>query len=559
MPHYTRGMGSRAYWEERMLDRDLFARQTEDEVLRIINSKYQAAFREIRRDLNDFYNRYATENGLTLQQLQQRLSPIEMREYQAQMRELQRMYSQYQSERILQEMQILSNRAYITRQMALLDSINIKLIETAHNVQITMQDHLEGIYRREYAAALEGLGVNSNVVIPTRAVREIIEYPYAGAMFSDRIWRNKDQLLNYINDDLVKGIIKGSSIQNMSKDLMNRCNTLYYQAERLVRTETNYAMTQGHLNGYKDAGIEQYQFFAFIDNRTSRQCKTLDNMVYDIREAQAGTNLPPMHPNCRSTIIPIIKRATPVLTETPAAEPVTTANSNLTFKNTKEAAAYLKDNYGFEKVSFGTKTSLDMITSLVNNTKKVYDRYPELKGFVRKFESGAMKNTYAYFRYGYDKNGNVLTLKTSSTLMDTIEKAKHHYDRDVSKGFHPKGTTYNDIIVHELGHVIDAYLTAKQKGINNIKHNMSKEDMIKLYHGYSSSAASTDIINQAFNNLGITEMKDKAETIKNLSRYALQSRKETLAEAFADAMANGDKAQPLSKEILKIIDKEMKE
>ena len=88
---------------------------------------------------------------------------------------------------------------------------------------------------------------------------------------------------------------------------------------------------------------------------------------------------------------------------------------------------------------------------------------------------------------------------------------------------------------------------------------MSKEDMIKLYHGYSSSAASTDIINQAFNNLGITEMKDKAETIKNLSRYALQSRKETLAEAFADAMANGDKAQPLSKEILKIIDKEMKE
>ena len=102
MPHYTRGMGSRAYWEERMLDRDLFARQTEDEVLRIINSKYQAAFREIRRDLNDFYNRYATENGLTLQQLQQRLSPIEMREYQTQMRELQRMYSQYQSERILQ-------------------------------------------------------------------------------------------------------------------------------------------------------------------------------------------------------------------------------------------------------------------------------------------------------------------------------------------------------------------------------------------------------------------------------------------------------------------------
>lgn len=307
MPHYTRGMGSRAYWEERMLDRDLFARQSEDEVLRIINSKYKAAFREIRRDLNDFYNRYAVDNNLSLQQLQQRLSPLEMREYRQQMQELQRLYSLYQNEHILQEMQILSNRAYITRQMALLDSINIRLIETAHNVQITLQDYLEGIYRREYAAALEGLGVNSKVVIPTKAIKEIIEYPYAGAMFSDRIWRNKNQLLNYINDDLVKGIIKGSSIQSMSKDLMNRCNTLYYQAERLVRTETNYVINQGHLNGYRDAGVEQYEFLAFIDNRTSRQCKHLDNHVFNIRDAQAGTNLPPMHPNCRSTIIPVIK------------------------------------------------------------------------------------------------------------------------------------------------------------------------------------------------------------------------------------------------------------
>lgn len=557
MPHYYQGMGSREYWLERALDRDLAARQSEDEIIRQINSKYQAAFREVRRDLNDFYNRYATESGLTVQQLQQRLNPIEMSEYQQQMRELKRMYSQYQSERILQEMQILSNRAYITRQMALLDSINIRLIETAHNVQVTIQDYLEGIYDREYAAALEGLGMNSGTVIPSRAAKEVIEYPYAGAMFSDRIWRNKDQLLNYINDDLIKGIIKGDSIQKMSNNLMNRCNTLYYQAERLVRTETNYAMTQGHLNGYKDNSVEQYEFVAFIDKRTSPQCKTLDGNIYDITEGQAGTNLPPMHPNCRSTIIPVINRKTIELdVETKPSEPA--ATPELTFKNTKDAAAYLKDNYGFEKVSFGSKTSLEMATSLVNNTKKVYDRYPELKGFVRKFESGAMKNTYAYFRYGYDKNGNVLTLKTSSTLMDTIEKAKQHYDRDVSKGFHPNGTTYNDIIVHELGHVIDAYLTAKQKGMSNIKHDMTKEDMIKLYHGYSSNAASTDIINQAFINLGITEMKDKSETIKNLSRYALQSRKETLAEAFADALANGNKAQPLSKEILKIIDKEMK-
>lgn len=295
MPHYSPNMGSREYWLERMIDRDLAARKSEDEILRELNQKYAASFREIQRDLNDFYVRYSDENGLTIQQIQQQLTPIEMREYKQQMQELQRMYSLYQNERILQEMQVLSSRAYITRQMALLDSINIKLIETAADVQVTMQDYLEGIYTREYASALEGLGASSGAVIPTRAVREIIEYPYAGAMFSDRIWRNKDQLLNYINDDLVKGIIKGSSIQNMSKDLMNRCNTLYYQAERLVRTETNYVLNTAHLNGYRDAGIQQYQIMAYIDNRTSNVCRSKDGEVVNVNGAITGTNLPPFH------------------------------------------------------------------------------------------------------------------------------------------------------------------------------------------------------------------------------------------------------------------------
>lgn len=511
MPHYTRGMGSRAYWEERMLDRDLFARQTEDEVLRIINSKYQAAFREIRRDLNDFYNRYATENGLTLQQLQQRLSPIEMREYQTQMRELQRMYSQYQSERILQEMQILSNRAYITRQMALLDSINIKLIETAHNVQITMQDHLEGIYRREYAAALEGLGVNSNVVIPTRAVREIIEYPYAGAMFSDRIWRNKDQLLNYINDDLVKGIIKGSSIQNMSKDLMNRCNTLYYQAERLVRTETNYAMTQGHLNGYKDAGIEQYQFFAFIDNRTSRQCKTLDNMVYNIREAQAGTNLPPMHPNCRSTIIPIVNRKAPIdiiekePAKTDAAAPEI---KHLEFKDKKSATEYAIKNLGFEKVNWGRKLTQEMINDTISSIDRVFNMYPQLKGSMKEITTASdMGRAIASVSY-YG------TLKLSTSL---------YYNQNKAKRIHT--------ITHECSHMIER---------------------IKDWNKFAPK-----VVDEAINNLGY-DAKEAASAVRAISRYATTGKDECMAEAFAEALTEGDKATPLAKEILKILNKELK-
>ena len=90
-----------------------------------------------------------------------------------------------------------------------MDSINVELIKYSHNVQISIEDHLSGVYRREFESALQGLNVAIKPVINTEAIKAIINYPYAGAMFSDRVWRNKSQLLNWIEDDLTKNLIKG--------------------------------------------------------------------------------------------------------------------------------------------------------------------------------------------------------------------------------------------------------------------------------------------------------------------------------------------------------------
>lgn len=304
MPIYYTNMNSRDYWIERALDRDAAAMKSENQLIRELNSLYKRAFRDIKNELNTWYNNYARDNGLTFQEAQRVLTPIEMQQYKEHMAILKRIYNDSHNPFILEQINRLQARAYITRQIALIDSIDAVLIETSNNVQITMEDYLMNMYSREYRDTLKALGIKDIPVTPVKAIKEIINYPYAGAMFSDRIWRNKQLLLNYINDDLAKGLIKGTSIQNMSKDLMNRCNSLYYQAERLVRTETNYAMTQGHKNGYIDAGLTQYEFLAAIDFRTSKICRQLNENVYDLDAAVVGTNMPPMHPNCRSTIIP---------------------------------------------------------------------------------------------------------------------------------------------------------------------------------------------------------------------------------------------------------------
>lgn len=73
-----------------------------------------------------------------------------------------------------------------------------------------------------------------------------------------------------------------------------------------MHTETNYIANQAELDGYKECGLERYEFSAHLDNRTSEICAEMDGKVFDLKDAQAGTNLPPMHPFCRSSTVPVL-------------------------------------------------------------------------------------------------------------------------------------------------------------------------------------------------------------------------------------------------------------
>ena len=57
----------------------------------------------------------------------------------------------------------------------------------------------------------------------------------------------------------------------------------------------------------KKLGFEYFTFIATLDNRTSEICAEMDGKTFKITEAEAGLNVPPLHPNCRSTIAAAFK------------------------------------------------------------------------------------------------------------------------------------------------------------------------------------------------------------------------------------------------------------
>ena len=304
---YWGPLSNKSYWLKRSEELDKVAKMTEKEVMKKLSALYRDAFRSIEKEVNDFMMKYAVDHKLDYATVTQMLTPIDLAEYNQKIEELYAMYRDTGSEYIKIEIDRLNARAKITRLQALQDAINVELTKVTHEYQMTLEDTLIGLFTEQYKEVSELLGIMAPV-INREAIKTIIEYPYAGKMFSDRIWDNKDALVKHIKQNLTAGIIRGDSIQKMSRQLKKDLNVLYYQAERLVRTETNYAMNQGHLKGYADSGVvEKYEFLAAIDSRTSKLCKNQNGEVYKLSDATVGVNFPPLHPHCRSTVIPVLE------------------------------------------------------------------------------------------------------------------------------------------------------------------------------------------------------------------------------------------------------------
>lgn len=146
--------------------------------------------------------------------------------------------------------------------------------------------------------------LNTNVLNKS-AIDELIKRPWHDANFSDRIWKNKAQLINSLKSELTNGIIQGKSIYEVANTIDVRLDVGRSQTQRLVRTEYMHALNQGQIESYRAKGYTKLKWIATMDDKTSKICRKLNRKEFDIE------NLPdiPAHPNCRCTMVPVIDMA----------------------------------------------------------------------------------------------------------------------------------------------------------------------------------------------------------------------------------------------------------
>ena len=138
------------------------------------------------------------------------------------------------------------------------------------------------------------------------------------------LWEDTDKLAALARRELTMGFMSGASVQKMAKSIDDVMHRGRKNAERLVRTESSYFSNQGQMQSYQELGIEEYIFLG----GGCEICQALNGQAFKLSEAEAGVNLPPIHPNCKCT---------------------TRAKPRIDMFALKDGANQLKDNPKFEE------------------------------------------------------------------------------------------------------------------------------------------------------------------------------------------------------------------
>lgn len=195
------------------------------------------------------------------------------------------------------------------RMVTLFLELSTLVFELGDNLLKEMNAYFTHVVGEVYRADL----LNQNIPQPKILdVEELLKYRIDGVRYSDRVWNNTRMLNDKIFDILYGGITNNQSYDNISHLVVERLHVGFSAANRLVKTELNAVYNLTLISYYKEAGVTQVRQISTLDMRTSKICRERHLNIIDIATAVVGENIPPLHPYCRSIIIPIINKPTGV-------------------------------------------------------------------------------------------------------------------------------------------------------------------------------------------------------------------------------------------------------
>lgn len=303
---------SREYWRKRFELLEEAQTRKAESYYRDLEKAYIQTMRAIEADILKWYNRFAKNNEITIEEAKRLLKSDELREFRWTVEEYIK-YGQKNAinQQWMKQLENASARVHISR----LESLRIQLqqhIEKLYGGQIEGFERLmKEIYQEQYYHAIfevqKAFSVGFTLqALDERVLNKVISKPWTadGLTFSNRIWRDKNLLLDTLHKELIQAFARGEGPQRVISVIQNKMNTSRANAARLVQTEQAFFNSAAQKEAFKELDVERYEIVATLDSRTSEICQSMDGKVFKMSDYEPGVTASPFHPRCRSTQVP---------------------------------------------------------------------------------------------------------------------------------------------------------------------------------------------------------------------------------------------------------------
>lgn len=493
-------MNNGEYWQKRFELLEQAAHQQGVQCYADIEKQYRQAQKQLEGQIAAWYQRFAFNNGVTLAEAKRMLNAKELAELKWDVNQ----YIQYGQENAIngtwvKQLENASARFHISRLEALKlqtqQSIEVMFGNQLDSIDSTMRNvYKSGYYHTAYEIQ-KGVGIGWDFsALDDKQISKVINKPWAvdGKNFSERIWGNRQKLVNELNNTLTQNIILGKDPQKAIDEIARKMNTSKTNAGRLVMTEEAFFSSAAQKDCFTELDVEQFEIVATLDSHTSDICRGMDGKHFKMSEWKVGETAPPFHVHCRSTTVPYFDDEFDAVGERAARNEETGKTyfvpGNMTYKEWDKAFVQ------------GDKSDLQEIN--LDDTIKTEEQNFDIEGNTTKLKGAMSDKDYAEYLARLNNHSNDNVKKLYSSYADKIAGVKKASSGAYTPASNSLTFSYPDeryiqngkdkysTVAHEYGHFFDAQAQFSDLHFNEI--DTVKNNLNYTKSRFTNRASSSD-------------------------------------------------------------------
>ncbi|HHG4905526.1 TPA: minor capsid protein [Pseudomonas aeruginosa] len=172
-----------------------------------------------------------------------------------------------------------------------------------------------GMVQASFASRLATkMGIGAMPVDEDWVRAAVVDDPFDGQLLGEWVAKQRVSMSLGVRRRVRLGIASGESTANIAKALLagdaGEFTAGKRYAETMIRTAATAITAKADEELFSRAGVATYQLSAVLDTRTTEICQGLDGRAFAYSDAKAPR--PPMHPGCRTVMIPVFDGEAPI-------------------------------------------------------------------------------------------------------------------------------------------------------------------------------------------------------------------------------------------------------